>query len=257
MNIKQTSFGFLLAICSAGTVAVFAQTTAVTNVGKSLVGSWLVTVEGDVETRTLIVAEEAPTSDGALLEAKYGMTSTRQGPISAKMLRVSDKRQLILTTQAGTKIEAAEQSDGSFKGTFALKNGGVKEVTIIRISEEMRQQLAQAGTSPSIQKPGPDVPALCAAFWGKWTGNWPSFGPTWLWVVEVDVNCNAKYAQRKSDAIPKTFRTAKIEQGVLLLKEDDRSTDSYELHSDELWARHTGSDGANNAVFRKVSIEPK
>ena len=159
MKAKQVLSVLLFAMCSAATVASLAQTTAAAQAPRSLVGSWLVTVEGDVATRTLIVTEEAPTHDGAHLGAKYGMTTQGQGPISAKMLRVSDQRQLVLVTQAGTRIAATEQADGSFKGTFTLKNGGVKEVTIVGISEAMRQQLAQAGPRLAIQKPGPDVPA--------------------------------------------------------------------------------------------------
>lgn len=105
----------------------------------SLIGSWLVTVAGDVQTRTLIVSEEAPTATGALLGVKYGMTHLGQGPISAKMLRVGDQRQLVLVTQASSTIAATEQPDGKFKGTFTYRNGGIKEVTIVRISEAARQ----------------------------------------------------------------------------------------------------------------------
>ena len=101
----------------------------------SLIGSWLVTVAGDPKTRTLIVSEEAPTPSGALLGVIYGMTHLGQSPISAKVLRVGDQRQLVLVTQAGATIAATEQSDGTFKGTFTYRNGVVKEVSIVRISD--------------------------------------------------------------------------------------------------------------------------
>jgi YHS domain-containing protein len=159
MKTKQVLLVLLFAICGATTNASMAQTTSVAPARPSLVGSWLVTVEGDAATRTLIVTEEAPTSDGALLQAQYGMTTQGQSPISARMLRVSDQRQLVLVTQAGTRIAATETSDGTFKGTFTLKNGGVKEVAIARISEEMRRQLAQAGPTLALQKSEPNAPS--------------------------------------------------------------------------------------------------
>lgn len=159
MKTNQVLPALLFAICYVATDAPLAQTTAVGQAQPSLVGSWLVTVEGDAATRTLIVTEEAPTSDGALLQAQYGMMAQGQSPISARMLRVSDQRQLVLVTQAGTRITATETSDGTFKGTFTLKNGGVKEVAIARISEEMRQQLAQAGPTPALQKSEVNAPS--------------------------------------------------------------------------------------------------
>ena len=157
MKFRQMLSIVAFATCSAVPVASPAQTAAAEPPQSSLIGSWLVTVDGEAATRTLIVTEEAPTGDGALLAAKYGMTA--QGPIEAKMIRLGAQRQLVLVTQAGTKIVATEQSDGNFKGTFTLKSGGVKEVTIARMSEEMRQQLAQARAAPVTQEPGPDVPA--------------------------------------------------------------------------------------------------
>lgn len=157
MKTKHLLSVLLSVICSAATVASLAPAIAAAQGQGSLIGSWLVTADGFAETRTLVVTEEAPTNDGALLGAKYGITSQGQGPVSAKMLRVGEQRQLFLVTQAGTKIAATEQTDGTFKGTFTLTNGSVKEVTIVRISEAMRQQLAQPHPTLAPQKQGADV----------------------------------------------------------------------------------------------------
>lgn len=147
MNAKHILI--ILSFCVSSTVAASAaaQSTATTSEQTTLLGYWLVTVEGEAATRTLIVTGEAPTSDGALLVAKYGMSNERQGPIEAKLLRVGDQRQMVLVTQAGTKITALEQSNKDFQGTFALKNGTVKTVTIVRSSESDLRDRARSKTA--------------------------------------------------------------------------------------------------------------
>ncbi|MFZ2652567.1 MAG: hypothetical protein WA210_20895 [Burkholderiaceae bacterium] len=252
MNSNQVLCGVLLAVFFAALpIGSSAQTAARTQAQNSLVGSWLVTVQGEAATRTLIVTEEAPTSDGTLLAAKYGMSNQGQGPIEAKMLRVGDQRQLVLVTQAGTRISATENPEGNFQGTFTLKSGGVKDLTIVRISEEARLQLLQAGTSLSIRKPGPDVPVACAAFIGSWTGDW-GFGKRWFWVTEIDAKCIAKYSYGPQK--PNGFRSMEIKDGKISFTcGNSGGTCSFTSHGDELWASYGGTDGSNNTVFQKVT----
>lgn len=253
MNIKRVVLALLFPICSVVTVMSFGQTSTASLVQNSLVGSWLVTVEGEVPTRTLIISEEVPTSEGALLGAKYGMTDQGQGPIEAKMLRVSGQRQLVLLTQAGTKIAATEQADGSFRGTFTLKNGGVKEVGIEKITEAMRQQLAQM----AFQKPGPDVPASCAGFFGGWAGTWSlgNYGQQRLWVFGIKPDCTAKVSFRSSDNndAPKSFSNRKIADGVLTIPCGNNGSCLFEKHGDEVWGRYTDSNSdRNSGSFKKI-----
>jgi len=221
------------------------------------VGSWLVTVHGEAETRTLVVEGEASTSDGALLEARYGMSHQRQGPISAKMLRVNDRRQLLLTTQAATRIEVTEQADGTFKGTFTLRSGVVKEVLLARISEAAREQLARAGSPLVNQKPGPEVPAPCAAFFGGWGGTWAvgNLGEQRLWVLGIQADCTARVSYRvsTSNAPPTSFPAAKIEEGTLTLRCGSGGTCVFRLRGNEIWASYTNPGGGqNNGVFQRL-----
>ncbi|MCV2357625.1 hypothetical protein LNV08_01400 [Paucibacter sp. TC2R-5] len=109
-----------------------------------LIGSWLVSVAGEQATRTLIISEVAPTETAALLAVRYGMSSGKQSAIEAKMIRLGVVRQLHLVTQAATIIEATEQPDGTFTGTFTLKNGAVKDVLISRLREQDLRTPSQA-----------------------------------------------------------------------------------------------------------------
>jgi hypothetical protein len=257
MKSKHVFSLLFFAICWVATVSSLAQPTATVQAQVSLVGSWLVTVDGEMETRTLFVAEEAPTSDGALLEAKYGITNRGQVPINAKMLHVSDQRQLILTVpQTGTRIAAIEQSSGIFKGTFTPRNGSIKEVSIVRITEAMQQQLLQVGSAVAVQKPGPEVPESCAGFFGSWAGSWNigNFGQQRLWVLFIKADCTARVSYRSStsNGPPKSLSAAKIEGGALALPCGEGGTCVFQLHGDDLWGSYTDtSGGRNNAVFRK------
>ena len=100
----------------------------------SLVGTWLVTVDGLPETRTLIIAAEGVNEGATLLSARYGITSQRQTPVEAKVVRIGATRQLVLTTQAATVLTAQEKPDGHFAGTFVVKSGKSYAVTVARVS---------------------------------------------------------------------------------------------------------------------------
>jgi hypothetical protein len=104
----------------------------------------------------------------------------------------------------------------------------------------------------TIKQPKRDVPASCAGFVGGWKGNWSGYGTTWLWVIEVDTNCVAKYAHRSTEAFPATFKTAEIRGGVLVAPDAQGNIDSFELHDDQIWGRHSESGRTNSAVFRIV-----
>lgn len=129
-----TAIAFILSLMTAGVSR--AQGPVPTPGKDSLVGTWQVAVEGFPETRTLIISEEGPTSDGALLGARYGITGKGQGPISAKMIRSGTGRQLTFVTQADTKVAVTEQADGRFTGSFTLKSGPVHAVVISRTAPE-------------------------------------------------------------------------------------------------------------------------
>lgn len=253
-QITRYLCSFMLLCVSTFAVVAHAQST----VGKPLVGTWLVTVEGENATRTLIIAAEAATDSGALLSAKYGISGKGQGPIEANVTSAGDRRQMNLVTQAATIIIATEQPDGTFNGTFALKSGVVKPLTMARVTDA--ELLAKLQTQPNtlIQRPGPEVPAGCAAFSGGWGGEWPEIGFASLWVVNIDENCAAKvaYSKRVMAPTPKqTLSNATIKSGVLYLQRPDGGTTKFELNGGSVNARYEGPGGSNSAVMRRLESD--
>lgn len=238
-------------------VALFLTPFGAIAAKESLVGTWLVTVEGEAKTRSLIISEEALT-DGAVIQAKYGMSVPGAEPIEAKMLRATDQRQLQLVTQASTKIVVTEQSDGNFKGTFALKNGTVKDVTIARVSIQAQPTVATSGLL-TIQKPGADVPVNCAAFSGGWGGEWPRVGYASLWVVSIDASCNAKVVYPAGPKTPKATQPqspAMIKGDVLSLTRPDGGTTKFELSGGGISANYSGPSGVNNTTLQRIDNDP-
>jgi hypothetical protein len=259
MELMSSVYRLLVAVIAVITVffsgPAMAQTTP-----ESLVGFWLGTVEGEAAARSLVITKEAPTNDGALLSAKYGMASKGVSPIEAEMRRIGDQRQMVLISQAGTIITVTEQPDKKFQGTFALKTGVTKSVAFTRVTEDELQSLiqakapasqAKAATPTLMQVPGPDVPAACASFVGGWTGNW-SFGKRWLWVTEVDAKCVARYSYGPQK--PTGLKSAEIKDGKFAFPCGKAGGTCYFTnHGDELWAGYGGSDGQNSTVFQKTT----
>jgi len=246
------SEGFCMAVASVALsmAPVLAQPPA-----QALVGTWLVTIAGEPETRTLVIAEEAASNQGALLAAKYGITGKGIGAVEARMVRNGSTRELQLTTQAASRIAAAEQPDGAFRGTFTFKNGNGRDVVITRIDPN-DPRLAQVSATSGIQKPGPDVPPGCAAFSGGWGGEWPVAGQAYLWVMSVDAGCMARVAYNKNPQPPNSTQgltAVNIKGNTLSLPRPDGGTTTFELRGDTLDGRYAGPAGFNNATMQRVT----
>lgn len=115
------------------------------------------------------------------------------------------------------------------------------------------------GTDPAksitvVVSPGPDVPASCAAFSGRWSGTWGyGIGQQWLWVASIDANCSARVAYLANSDVPSAFQTLEIKDGKLSLVCGGRDTCTFSAKGDELNAAAYGNSGANNtAVFKKL-----
>lgn len=223
-------------------------------------GAWIVTVDGEPETRTLIISEVAPTAGGALLAAKYGMTKKGQSAIEAKVGRVGELRQLNLVTQAATVVLATEQPDGSFVGTFSLKSGVVKNVTIARASTS---QSAPAASPPkdltAIVPLASDIPAECAAFHGAWSGTWAQggFAQQYLRVLEVtkkEGGCVFRLSYSSSNDPVAGKLLVDLQPGSTLSFICNRSTGGtciFKRVASDLWASYSNpAGGSNSAVFR-------
>jgi len=246
----------LLALALVLPSVSFGQTTTNTKTGDDLIGSWLVSVEGEARNRTLRITGVTPTSEGSLtLEAVYGWTDGNQTAVSAEVTQAVQERKLFVTTQPGTKIVTRQGVDGKFSGTFTLKNGVTKGVTISKASEEELQSKIAERIATLIKKPAADVPSECAAFSGRWTGKWGDGKQYWLWIIEVSRDCVATFANLQHSRPPVTPVTGKIRGGVLSYICNSSTGGSCEFrHSGgEISARYFDSSGGNDSsTFKKI-----
>lgn len=245
-------FVFVLPVMATAQQKTFEQIKA------EMISSWVVAVEGESRTRTIKISAASLQPDSSVrLDAVYGWIDGNQTAISASLVQSGQDVKLLLTTQAGSNVKATHTSDGLFVGTFTPTNGAAKPVKIQKVSNDELQtkiDAVKATMGGVIVAPGPDVPKDCAAFSGRWAGNWPGYGRTWLWVAQVSAICIAKCTQPDTADIPNKnrFQFCDITDKVLVLK-GSAATLSYELHGDELWARYVSSSGQqNNTVFRKL-----
>lgn len=220
--------------------------------------SWLATVDGEAKTRTIVISTANPKTDGVLeLQATYGWTGGNMNPVQAQISQTASPRQLILITPADTKIVASERPDGSFQGTFTLKDGKVKGVVITKLEGDMRVAAKPAGTGV-LQKPSSDVPANCAAFYGGWGGEWPVQGYAVLWVTSVDSSCKAMVTYTRTAKPPtsaKGLSEATIKGNTLHWSRPDGGATTFELSSGTIRAEYRGPSGVNNATMQRIDPE--
>lgn len=230
-----------------------------------MTSSWRMKVSRDDGAQALQIPEETKRDNTKkfFLNAISSFTKGELVKISAEMIETDQYRILLLTPATGNKIIAIQNQDGNFEGTLTTTKGQILGVKIQKLTEkeigEIVANSTASRTQSAIKLPMADVPASCAGFIGGWTGRWPRYGQTWLWVVEIDAQCSATYAHRGGAGFPKAsvFKKAEILKGELSCPDNQGGIDSFELHGNELWARHSGSDGNNTTVFQKISLEAK
>lgn len=116
---------------------------------------------------------------------------------------------------------------------------------------------AQTADRPTLIRPGPNVPAKCAAFFGTWTGKWNkgAMRQLWLHIFQVDAKCFADYAYTSSRYPPRWFNRAEIKDGYLTFRcaGDHPDICSFERKGDVLEGE-SSAGGGNPAtgVFKKV-----
>lgn len=259
---------FAIMIAALSALSWAQQAPAAPPASNTLVGTWLVTVEGLPETRTLIIANEAATESGTTLGARYGITGKGQGPIATAkaIVRSGAARQLSFVTQADSVVLADEQPDGSFAGQFTFKNGSVKSVLIARTAAAATKEAARAAVDPAaIQPLAPGVPPECAAFHGTWAGTWAQggFRELYLRVVEVKFSggkCAARYSfNDATSAVPAPY-TAEIRDGTMsfVCNRSTGGTCVFKRSGNEMWASYTNPmGGTNNGVFKAVASQGK
>lgn len=131
--------GFLFAAFLAATGPALSQTPA----DDLADTAWLVTVRGEEKTRTLVIGDVVTKPGASSLEAAYGWTGGNMIPVKAEISQTASPRRLVLITPSNTAIVADERADGSFHGTFALKDGRVKGVVLTRANSTLRVAAAK------------------------------------------------------------------------------------------------------------------
>lgn len=253
-------------LCVVAAAALFcglpavAQSTSTAPTEASLVGTWLVTVDGETNTRTFIISNATPAASGALPDAKYGLSGGNLPPVNAKLARSGEVRQLHITTQASSIIAANEQPDGSFKGTFTTKSGAVKAVLISRVADGSLPPAAAPKDLAAVVPLVAGIPEECVALHGNWAGTWSQgrYGELFLRVVEAsnaNGNCILRFSYSESSTPVPARLTAEAKSGSLsfLCNRSTGGTCVFKPSGGDLWASYSDSSGGRNtAVFRRI-----
>jgi len=251
LSVRSVALALILLVLSAA--AAVAADTDTEKLQRELISPWIVTVQGEARARSLhIRGAERKSNDVWTLDATYDWLYSEKPPSVKAELTVSPNGyKLELVTRANSLIVAESSDLTVFSGTFRPTSGAAKQVTVEKVSAEELSKRRQAAFAQLFVQPGPAIPATCAGFVGVWTGNWPGYGPTWLWVVEVDADCVAKCTNRSSSAVPDSFQACGI-KGSVLARPKPEGMEYYELRGDELWARFAPTIGpTNSTVFRR------
>lgn len=226
----------------------FSQSLTLAQLQTDLISTWLVTVEGEERSRLFRVSAAAPSSESKLLlDATYGWIDGNLTPVVASAMQSGQVTMLHLTTQANSQISAALVASTVFEGTFTDNKGRVKAV---RLQKASPNEIAEK----AILKPSADVPAQCSAFSGKWVGNWPGYGQTWLWVTKVDTNCKIRVGHSSDSNFPTRFYSNEIKEGVLSWRNSDGSRNSFKFDDDSLWGNYFGPTGQSNSAHFKREL---
>lgn len=220
---------------------------------QQFVSPWTIAIEGDAVRLFVIIKGVSPATGAPFaLDTAYGQVGGNKGRLKEAFLFAEPQgRKLLLTTSAGNKMQVAQKSEGVFEGTFTTAKGVVRPVVLTRVSTQALRDREDAIWAEKTARPKPDVPASCAGFLGRWSGDWPNYGRTWLWVSDIDANCLARYAHVNDDSFPSSFRSVAIKDGVLADADAQGNGNHYQLRNGELWARHQEPGRSNSTLFRR------
>ncbi|MDO8958872.1 MAG: hypothetical protein Q7U85_03970 [Rhodocyclaceae bacterium] len=259
--IRAVLFVFLSATNLTFTGIALAQEKTSSQLQADLVGSWMVTVTGDSKLRVLKVMNASQRSEGTIsLDAIFGLAGEKENAVNPEVTQTAQGRKLFFTSKSGAIVVAIQQPDGSFVGTYEMK-GSTKGVKLAKVAADelvaIGDSAREARAASLFVTPAGDVPLSCAAFSGKWAGNWSQggVGMAWLSVAEVNAQCIAKIAYLDSDKTPTRFENVQIKDGVLewLCNKSTAGTCVLKHQGNELWASYSNpSGGSNSAVFKKV-----
>lgn len=240
---RRVALGLLLAATTARAVPA----------ADGLVASWAVHIDGDDTQRTLRIVGIEPAELGAArVFALLGPRGQRLGPVAVELGEDHAVTTMRLTTATGARFDMRRSHDGAFVGQVTAASGAVRPVRFSRMGPG--EDTGTAGAH-YIVRPGADVPADCAGYSGLWQGDWVygARGRAWIWVLEVDADCQAKVAMLRELKRPAGFRVVQIRAGVAELPNANGS-DVFRLVGGELRAvasRHHDNTN-NNALFKRI-----
>lgn len=226
----------------------------------AVVSAWLVRVEGEPKTRTLIVkGAEKGLGGSATLDADYGLTESGQSKVKSELALRDNAYVLEFVTQAGTVVTLRGVGSDEMSGTFKYSNGKVSPVTLSRLSPEAFERVSMEAVGRRVMVASPNAPAACSGLLGGWLGTWTqgSRNTARLWVVEADASCNVKYSQERS---PRGFAVANASGGSLsfVCNSSTGGTCVFKRSGDEMYANYSNLQGGiNAAVLKRVNAEIK
>ena len=213
-----------------------------------LVGAWDVNVmmPGEPSRRMKVSAVNKKSEAQFVLDATFGFTGYEFRVSSAELTQDSQGRKLVVVARSGAKVTAMQTENGVFEGTWTPNNSNPPIPVVLKKMTE-----ADLVAVPEVKPVPPGTPASCAAFVGGWDGTWPISGPVWLWVVEIDANCNAKYSYGRNKN-PKTFFTGLIKDGVLTVQVSI-GMNYFSFDKGVLYDKFVGSNGESFLAFKKMN----
>jgi hypothetical protein len=214
------SFRFVCVFVAIVSLFSSVQAQTAEQLKADLLGSWIVSVEGDSKKRVLTVSD-VTTVDGKFeLTAVYGYLGSNLEAVKAQYLISGVEKSIALKTPADTKITASQKSNDLYSGTFVSKSGNSKSVNLERTTNDLASQRVSKNKyrKSDVKVPGSDVPKECAWFFGYWEGEWRAggYGIQRMWVVDVMPDCSLKTSghSNSSDEITShKFFTAKVVGG--------------------------------------------
>ncbi|WP_128003689.1 hypothetical protein [Piscinibacter defluvii] len=254
---RLLSLALALVAAVAGPTCAHAQPTAS---NASVAGTWLVTVSGESNTRTLIIPEPTAAESGVLTGALYGLSGGNLPPVEARLIKTPSTRQLRIVTQASSLIEAVEQDNGTFKGTFTTKGGSVRDVTISRVLDGKLPQALPKKDLVAMVPLDPSTPSECAAFYGEWVGTWSvgGAGDVRFRVPEVtyaEGKCRIRFSYSSARvAVPDARETAEFTDSSFsyLCNKSTNGTCVFSFSGSDLWVNYKNlSGGTNSAVLKR------
>jgi hypothetical protein len=168
----------------------------------------------------LAVRGAEKTGDGIWnLDATYGFTDGKMNPVTVKLNVRSDGYRLEFVTASASKLVVEGGREGVLSGTFSTRSGREMPVRLVKTDDGHVKQMAEdlkASKAALAAAPGPDVPEMCARYFGGWEGKWEGDPvPVKLWVLAVKADCTAqvRYKSTSSKDVPEPSELATVTIG--------------------------------------------